>query len=91
MAGLLIVLTFVILAIIAGIMIAVILIAGKQKREMTGKDYRYFFYIGIAYLLGGIALTLIFPRDMEYFNFFTFMGIIFTAMGLSNLDKWRRK
>lgn len=91
MAGLLIVLTFVILAIIAGIMIAVILIAGKQKREMTGKDYRYFFYIGIAYLSGGIALTLIFPRDMEYFNFFTFMGIIFTAMGLSNLDKWRRK
>ena len=91
LADLFIILTLVTIAVIVGIAIAMLLITGKQKREMTGKDYRAFFYIGIAYLAGGITLTLIFPHQMEYFNFFTFMGIIFTAMGLSNLDKWRKK
>lgn len=91
MADLFIILVFVALAIIVGLAIAVILISGKQKREMTERDYRYFFYFGIAYLAAGIILTLIFPRDMEYFNFFTFMGIIFTSIALSNLDKWRKK
>lgn len=91
MPDIFLILTFVTLAIIIGIAIMAVLLVRKRKLELSGKDYRYFFYIGLVYLIGGIVLSLIFPSDVSYFNFFVFMGIIFTAMGLSNIDKWRRK
>lgn len=85
-----IIISTVVLAVILGILVALILIWRKKGAEMTGKDYRYFFYIGLAYLIIGIVLSIIFPKDVDYINGFSFFGIIFTAMGLANIDKWRK-
>lgn len=86
-----IIVTLVALGVIIGLAVALMLVKGKRPREMTGAEYRSFFIIGVVYLAAGIILTFVFPGDMDIFNFFTFMGIIFTAMGLSNIDKWRKK
>lgn len=86
-----VILSSVTLAVIIGIAVVFVLVARKRKTELSGKDYRYFFYIGLVYLIGGVVLSFIFPVDVSYFNFFVFMGIIFIAMGLSNLDKWKKK
>ena len=81
---------FVTIAVLIGLAIAFVLISRRRGIEMTGKDYRYFFYIGVVYLAIGIALSFVYPQDTSFFNFFVFMGLIFTAMGLANIDKWKR-
>lgn len=86
-----VILSFVTLAVIIGIAVVFVLVARRRGMELSGKDYRYFFYIGLVYLIGGIVLSFVFPSDVPYFNFFVFMGIIFTAMGLSNFEKWKKK
>ncbi len=83
--------SIVVLAVILAVLVAFIILRRKTKKELTGTDYRYFFYMGIAYLAVGAGLSIAFPADISYFNFFTILGIIFTAMGFSNIDKWRKK
>lgn len=85
-----IIITFVTLAVILGVAIMLILVYRKKGTKMTGKDYRAFFVMGLSYLVVGIIMSFTFPGDVPYFNFFVFMGIIFTAMGLSNIDKWKQ-
>lgn len=86
-----IIISLVAIGIIIGLAITFITIRRRKGIEMTGSEYLTFFIIGVSYLALGIALSFVFPQDTDFFNFFTFMGIIFTAMGLSNIDKWRKK
>lgn len=53
-------------------------------------DYRYFFIIGLSYLIVGITVSFAFQGDVSHFNFFVFMVMIFTAMGLANTDNWKK-
>lgn len=85
------IISIVMLALIVGIGVVFILIRRKRGVEIGGKEYKSFFYIGIGYLVVGIVLGFVFPQDVTYFNFFTIMGILFAAMGLGNIEKWRKK
>ncbi len=86
-----IIISIVVLGVIVGLAVALFLIRRRRGIEMTGAEYRTFFIIGIAYLVVGITLSFVYSPDTGFFNFFTFMGIIFTAMGLANIDKWKKK
>lgn len=80
-----------ILLIVVALTAAMFIIRKRKGVELKGTDYRAFFYIGIAYLILGIALSFVFPQEVDFLNFFVFLGIIFTAMGLGNIDKWRKR
>lgn len=80
-----------VLAILIGLVAVFAIVRRKKGKELTGPDYRYFFYIGMAYLIIGVALSYLFPGDVPYFNFFVILGVLFTAMGAANIDKWRKK
>lgn len=86
-----VIITLVILGVVVGIAMIFFLIRRGEPSKMAGSAYLTFFIVGISYLSLGISLSFVLPQDTELFNFFTFMGIIFTAMGLSNIDKWRKK
>lgn len=83
--------TIVILGVALGIAVALIIVRRGKVVERDGRYYLTFFIIGVSYLSIGIALSFVYSQDTDFFNFFTFLGIIFTAMGLSNIDKWRKK
>ena len=86
-----IIVTLVALGVIVGLAMILLLVRRGKTKEMTGSTYFTFFIMGITYLALGISFSFIFSQDTEIFNFFTFMGIIFTAMGLSNIEKWKKK
>lgn len=85
-----IIISVVIIAVILGLLMAFLIFWRRRGEEMRGKDYKYFLYVGLAYLMIGIVLSFLFPQDVDYINGFTFFGIIFTAMGLANIEKWRK-
>lgn len=85
------IISLVVLGVIVGIAAGAMILRRGKKAEMNGRQYLSFFIIGLAYLAVGISLSFIYSYEAGFFNFFTFLGIIFTAMGLSNIDKWRRK
>lgn len=86
-----IIISLVIAGVAIGLILVLFIVRKGKPAEMTGSAYLTFFIIGISYLSVGISLSFIYSQDTDFFNFFTFMGIIFTAMGLANIDKWKKK
>lgn len=83
--------SFVIFLTAIGISISVYIIRKKGGKELSGKEYVYFFELGLLYVILGIVLSLVYPAESSYSEYFVFLGIILLTMGLANIDKWRKK
>lgn len=85
--------TLIVLAILIGL--GVVLFAywalKHPDRTMTGAEYKTFFYMGVGYLIVGALLSFVYPGEFRDFFYLMILGIIFTSVGLSNLDKWKKK
>ena len=74
------------------VMIGIALILGyriKNKEETFKEpDYRAFFIMGISFLpMGIIFSSVIHPAFVSFLA----LSIIYMAIGLANLDKWKTK
>jgi len=71
--------------VIAGIILAIVILKKKRGGKAQEPNYRALFIIGISFLpMGIIFITIIGPA----FIGFTAMGLIFLIIGAANKDKW---
>ncbi len=83
--------SIVVLGVIVGLSLILLIIRRDRLSEESRPVYLTFFIMGVTYLALGISLSFVYPMDTDILNFFTFMGIIFTAYSLINYKKWRKK
>ncbi len=59
-----------------------------KSRDSYAPDYRGWFYIGLIWLPIGVVMAL--TLDNPGYWFFAVMGLVFTALGWKNRDKWKQ-
>lgn len=81
----------VVILLAVGIFLFVYLIRKGPEQEMTGAEYKMFFYLGVGYLVVGAFLSFVYPGEFGDYFYLMIMGAIFISVGLSNIEKWGRR
>jgi len=68
-----------------------VLVVVRARREKRPPDYFAIFLMGIVWLLTGVSMILLVPKeDFTLSSWgFTIMGAAFMAIGLAHRDKWK--
>ena len=74
-----------------GIFVFVYWALKHPDRPMTGAEYKTFFYMGLGYFAVGSFLSFVYPGEFRDFFYLMMLGIVFISIGLSNIDKWKKK
>lgn len=81
----------VIVLLALGIFVFAYWFRGSREKAVTKREYRVFFYLGVAYIIIGAVLSFVYPGRFSDYFFLMLMGGIFISVYLSNLERWREK